>query len=105
MCVCERMCVSIRSHVGGGTEIAQNILPMSISLKTGIPSPQITAAFPFVNIPTKNVKDSEGSNLLTSLKWENKGVTMTILISICRAKLSCANNEKKLSVAAAPSEY
>ena len=91
-----RLCeIFIIILVGGGAEIAQNIL-MSISCKTDIPSPQITAAFPFVNILTKNVIHSAGSNLLAGLKWEIKGVAIKNLITICRARLSCVNNGKKL---------
>lgn len=82
------MCVfvwnSIIILVGGGAEIAQNILPYVYICKTDIPSPQITAAFPDVNSSTKNVKDSTGSNLLLVVKWEFKGEATTTLIGICR---------------------
>lgn len=36
------------------------------------PSPKITAAFPFLNISTKNVVALAGSNLLTSLRWKTR---------------------------------
>lgn len=96
VCLSEGMCVYF--HQKTCRRLRWNFpehTPYVYIFKTDIPSPQITAAFPFINIPTKNAKDSEGSNLQTNLKWENKGVTMTSLISICRANLSCVNKGKK----------
>lgn len=58
--------------VGGVIKGAQNTLPASIYTELKLPSPKITAAFPFLNISTINVIALAGSNLLTSLRWKTR---------------------------------